>query len=477
MSNFDSIIAYVFPTSILEGTPWLKAWEEKERKEYISFAKMFFSVGAVLYISHYYFFDLPTGLEPKSHWFLFRASMTGLCLATVGCYMTPIATSRYYRTPAVITGLVSCYFQAEVCVWYPEAPWLYCFVFIIMITFVLQTSPLKSMMFAIAAITLQWSSLVKSGVEVPAIISAFFVTSVVLLATRSAYISNIRFFSLTQQNTDTQRKNIEMNIEFTDRLKSFIPEQIATRLENKLANGRTTVLQAIDEVLRPKKQHIACLFSDIRGYTQGSKNLDDYIGELVLPNIKACTHAVEAHGGIPRKIGDLVFAYYDDSNQIKNVINSLMSGFEISDLNEDQNAGTELGEIRRYILISIGEAIVGNIGGFDSSVEITALGSPVNFLARVDELTKVKAISKQLQNGDIIVCQDTYKMLASIGLELDCRKLSIHRVGLRIRDFSEENALYSLRPSDYNKNRIVRFYQALETQQVTNSRDTRGQAA
>ncbi len=400
--------------------------------------------------------------------------MTGLCLATAGFYLTPFAKIRYYRAPVVITGLICCYFQARVCVWYPEAPWLYCFVFIIMITFVLQTSPLKSMMFATAAIGLQWMSLIEAGVEKPAIISAFFVTTIMLLTTRSAYISNIKFFDLTQQNTDTQRKNIEMNIEFTDRLKSFIPEQIASRLEDKLSNGRTTVLQAIDEVLRPKKQHIACLFSDIRGYTQGSKNLDDYIGELVLPNIKACTHAVEDHGGIPRKIGDLVFAYFDDPNQTRNVLNSLLSGFEMSELNSDQNAGTEFGEVRRYILISIGEAIVGNVGGFDSSVEITALGSPVNFLARVDELTKNEIISRQLENGDVIVCQETYSLLVSLGLELDSKAISLHRSGLKIRDFSEQNMLYSLRPNEHNKSTISTYYRALENQQVDN---IRGKAA
>ena len=455
----------------------MDAWEDKERAEFVGLARVFFLIGAILYIAHYYFFDLPTGLEPKSHWFQFRASMTGVCLATAGLYLTPISQMRYYRLPAVIAGLISCYFQARVCVWYSEAPWLYCFVFIIMLTVVLQTSPVKSLLFAIAAISLQWSSLVESGVDTPAIVSAFFVTVIMLLATRSAYISNIKFFYLTQQNTDSQRKNIEMNIEFTNRLKSFIPEQIANRLEDKLSDGRTTVLQAIDDVLRPKKQEVACLFSDIRGYTQGSEDLDDYIGELVLPNIKACTHAVEARGGIPRKIGDLVFAYYDDVDQIQNVLNSVLSAFAISSLNENQNAGTENGEVRRYILISIGEAIVGNIGGFDSSVEITALGSPVNFLARVDELTKDKAISRQLENGDVIVCENTYRLLTSLGLDLDARPLVLSRANLRIRDFAEENMLYSLKPNDYNKNRVLSFTEATQEQQVEISRDRRGEAA
>ena len=477
MNSLDHIITYVSPKSLLEGTPWLGAWEDKERREYVALAKLFFSIGAALYIAHYYLFDLPTGLEPKSHWFQFRASMTGLCLAAVAYYLTPLANRAYYRAPAIIVGLIACYTQARVSVWYPEAPWLYCFVFIIMITFVLQTSPVKSLAFASVCVALQWQSLLEAGVQTPAIISAFFVTCIMLLATRSAYISNIRFFLLTQQNTDAQRKNIEMNIEFTDRLKSFIPGQIAERLEDYLSDGRTTVLQAIDEVLRPKKQNIACLFSDIRGFTEASKDLDSYIGELVLPNIKACTHAVENNGGIPRKIGDLIFAYYDDRDQKRNVLRSILSGFDIATLNAEQNASTKKGEVKRFILISIGEAIVGNVGGFDSSVEITALGSPVNFLARVDELTKVPNIARQLENGDIIVCHATFQLLQDIGVQLETTNLELGSSRVKIRDFSEHTLLYSFRANEQNKDSVYEVYNSLDQERGTTSRENSGQAA
>ena len=473
----DKFLTYTFPNSLLEGTPWYSAWNEKERKEFVGLAIVFFSIAAAIYISHYYFFDLPTGLEPKKHWFTFRASMTGLCLATVSLYLSPLAKSRYYRLPTVITGLVCCYFQARVSVWYPEAPWLYCFAFIILFTLVLQTSPLKSLLFALAAALIQRQSLLEAGVPSPAITSAFFVTSLMCVAMRTAYISNIRFFLLTQQNTDTQRKNIEMNIEFANRIKSFIPEQIAMRLEHKLSDGRTTVLQAVDEVLRPKKMNIACLFSDIRGFTEESKNLDDYIGELVVPNIKACTQAVENCGGIPRKIGDLIFAYYDNEDQITNVLQSILSGFEISSVNENLNADTRSGEIRRYILISVGEAIVGNIGGFDSSVEITALGSPVNFLARIDEATKTIALGDQLENGDILICEKTYELLDSIQLDLRVRKINLEESGVKIRDFTDQTILYSIKSTEYNRRCIGQYYESNSLTEETARRDTRGQAA
>jgi len=455
----------------------MEAWKTKERKEFLDFAGPFFFIGAAVYIAHYYFFDLPTGLEPKQHWFQFRASMTILCLATAVFYSSPLAGKGPYRLPALVTGVILCYFQARVTVWYPEAPWLYCSALILMISFVLHTSAVKSLVFASVATALQWPSLLEAGHKTPLLISNFAVTCTIILAMRNAYISNIRFFLLTQQNTESQRRNIELNIEFTDRLRSFIPQQIVKRLEGQLADGRTTVLQAVDDVLRPRKQNIACLFSDIRGFTEGSKELDTFIGDLVLPNIKACTHAVEDFGGIPRKIGDLIFAYYDEENQQANVLNSILSGFEIASINEEQNAGIKNGEIKRYILISAGEAIVGNIGGFDSSVEITALGSPVNFLARVDELTKNERIAKQLKNGDVVVSDEAHSILVQLELGLETKQLNLRDLDVQIRDFNDETVLYSVTDSDSNKAIIYECLQKLDSQQETKSDYNRGKAA
>jgi len=403
--------------------------------------------------------------------------MTLLCLATAAYYATPFASKGLYRLPAITTGLVLCYFQARVTVWYPEAPWLYCTGFILMIGFVMHASPLKTIAFACVAAATQWSSLTEAGVETPALVSNFVVTCIIIIAMRSTYIANIRFFLLTQQNTESQRRNIELNIEFTDRLRSFIPQQIAKRLEDRLADGRTTVLQAVDDVLRPRKQNIACLFSDIRGFTEGSKDLDTFIGELVLPNIKACTHAVEDFGGIPRKIGDLIFAYYDDRDQQANVLRSILSGFEIAAINEEQNAGATSGELKRYILIAVGEAIVGNVGGFDSSVEITALGSPVNFLARVDELTKNEVFAGQLQNGDVVISEETHSVLAEIGVNLETNRLDLAKQNVQIRDFNEVRALYSVPASDANKSSLHKSLQNLEHQQSTESAYNSGKAA
>jgi class 3 adenylate cyclase len=475
---FDMILVYCLPQVLLEGTPWLTAWKERERKDFETLARIFFPLSAVLYAAHYFLFDRPMELEPSEHWLKFRVSMAALSTAAFIFYLSPLSRGPFYRLPAVIASLAFCYSQARVTVWYPEAPWLYCFLFVGICTLVLRTSLLKSLLFAAAAIFLQVPSLIESGVPEPTLASAVFVTMILIVASRSGYVGDIRYFLLNQQNIDTQRKNIELNIEFTDRIKSFIPGEIARRLDLFLQNRNATVLQAIDEVLRPRKRQIACLFSDIRGFTEASKELDTFIGDLVLPNVKACTSAIDESGGVPRKIGDLVFAYFDDPNPRVNLLNALMAAIKIAEINKLQNAHNDGNKkISRYILIAVGEAIVGNIGGFDSSVEITALGSPVNLLSRIDELTKHKLLADSLESEDIVLSNSAFEMLVELGLMPRTKKVDLKALRLEIRNFPEERFIYKLSPTEENVRHIAAFCRLLKEHNHQESDDRTVEAA
>ncbi len=469
--NLDSIygrfFAYIFPLSLLDGTPWLRAWKAKENEDFIGVAKVVFPLSAILYLGHYFFFDKPMGLEPLHEWLIFRLCMATIALATFAFYITPLARMAFYRGPAICTFLLFCYSQAKVTIWYPEAPWLYCFLFVGIGALTLRASVMTSAIFAVSAMIVQWGALIQTGVPSPTLFSAAFVTLVLIVASRGGYVADLRFFLLTQQNTDSQRRNIELNIEFTDRIKSFIPGEIAKRLDFLLRGRDTTVLQAIDEVLRPRKKQIACLFSDIRGFTEASKNLENFIGELVLPNVKACTSAIDDNGGIPRKIGDLIFAYFDGDGAHLNLLRAIRSAFQIAEINDSQNGGSADNlRITRYTLVSVGEAYVGNIGGFDSSVEITALGSPVNILSRIDELTKEEQIAKELNSGDIVLSNTAYNMIFEIGLRPIAKKLVLREMGLTIRNFPDEAYIFVIPPSEANRRHFSKFYHfAVESQE------------
>lgn len=461
MRLFDRMFTYVFPLSLLEPTPWLEIWRDKERSDFLTTVRIFFPVVAVLYLAHYWAFDLPMGLEPKLSWLAFRVSMVAVALGAYVYYVSPWAGVGAYRAVAMVASGVFCISQAWVTVFYPAAPWIYCFVFVIVASLVLRASVVKSLCYALGVVALQWSPLMKAGVAVPEAVSAFGVCVLAIVALRGSYLADVRYFLLNQQNVAAQRRNIELNIEFTDRIKSFIPRQIAARLERHLQDRDTSVLNAIYEVLKPRKREIACLFSDIRGFTESSKELDAFVSDAVLPNVRACTEAVESNGGIPRKIGDLIFAYFDESSIHLNLLRAVAAGLEIARINEDQNLTAHAGQIQRYILISVGEAVVGNIGGFDSSVEITALGSPVNFLSRLDELTKHPELRKRLLSSDLVICDKSLRLLNELGLRPDVITIDLCQVGVSIRNFQEQTIIHAMRPTEGNRRLIRGFYERL----------------
>ncbi len=311
---------------------------------------------------------------------------------------------------------------------------------------------LKSLTFAAIAFASQWPSFVESGTSKPTIVSGIVVTLLFILITRSKYLSDIRYFVANQQNLDGQRKMIEMNVEFTDRIRAFLPREISSRLTKRLSDNRHTVLQAVDEILRPSQRAVACLFSDIRGFTQATKHSQAFLGEGVIPNVRKCNSVIEKYHGVPRKVGDLIFAYYDDPNPYVNLVHCISSGFDITEannrFNDDQRLETR---IRRHVLIANGDAIVGNLGGYDSSIEITALGSPVNLLSRIDEITKLPRFKELVQESDLVVCPTTAQLLGHLALGCTLLPLDLASVGARIRDFEEIDTLWLLPATDDNK--------------------------
>lgn len=438
-------------------------WEEEERDTFILISRYLFFLAGVLYVGHFFFYDQVMNLQPIDNWFAYRMGTAALSFATLLFYFTPLAKTRFHKIPAIATGWVFCYTQAMITTWWDGTPWIFSFFFVAGTVLIFRLSPLKSIILASTIIATQTPFLVQSGVPLSSVISTGFVTLLFLMVVRTAHIADIRNFVLNQENVAAQKQIIELNIEFSDRVRAFIPKVIAKRLEDYISQNRLTVLQAAVEVLKARKTNVACLFSDIRGYTQGSKDLDAFVNKSVLPEMKACSDKIEEHSGIPRKIGDLIFAYFDDDSNDKNTIRAITAGMEIARLNQDMNATVTESEIRRYILISTGEAIVGNLGGLDSSIEITALGSPVNFLSRLDDLTKDPKMVDLLNAGDLVICQDTFSLIERLGVGLECDLIDLNLLDLTVRDFPESRKLYRIEPNDKNYAQLQNQHRCTET--------------
>jgi len=433
-------------------------WEEKERDAFILICRICFSFAAIGYVGHFFFYDKPMGLQPIEQWFAFRMTAAGVSLLALIFYLSPLTKIHLYKVPGIIATWVFCYTQAMIINWWDGTPWLYSFVFVAGSAIVIRTSPLNSVLIAVIYIATQTPALLEHGVPLSSVVSSGILVSIVLMVIRTSHITDIRNFVLNQENVTAQKEIIELNIEFADRLRAFIPRVIAKRMEDYVNQSRLSIIQATIEVLKPRQTNVACLFSDIRGFTQGSKDLDAFVSNSVLPEMKACSDLVEDFEGIPRKVGDLIFAYFDSDDIRLNTIRAMLAGMGISRLNTDMNATVTDTEIRRYILISIGDAIVGNLGGLDSSIEITALGSPVNFLSRLDDLTKNQKIADLLEPGDIIACNNTLSIIEGLDAGIRSEIIDLQSLGLVVRDFPETQTVNRVKASDSNYRELRNAY-------------------
>jgi hypothetical protein len=93
---------------------------------------------------------------------------------------------------------------------------------------------------------------------------------------------------------------------------------------------------------------------------------------------------------------------------------------------------------------------VGNLGGYDSSIEITALGTPVNLLSRIDELTKLPAFKENVRETDLVLCDRSAELLLELDLGCELKPLVLSTISAKIRDFEEVSQIWVMPADDEN---------------------------
>ena len=458
MDYVKRTVGAIWPETALDNPAWLREWESGHRRRFVKTARIFFPIAAVGYMAHFFFFDVPNELEPIEYWFVFRTSCALLSLSCLALYFSPYAMRSWSRWPAIFVMAVGCHLQAQVTLYYPEAPWIYPYVFVFACVLVLQMSPAKSLLFALLLFATFFPPLLNANIHVTHLVSATFATAVISFTTRASYSTEILSFIATKQRDESRQQIIDLQEEFSDRLRSFIPSVISERIETLIQTSHMNPLEASIDVLTARKRNVACLFSDIRGFTKGSHDLETFLLESAIPEIKASSDAVEHYSGIPRKVGDLIFAYFDSDDRDLNILQSIMAALTLSRLNKDLNDTSASTEVNRYILVSSGDAIVGNVGGLNSSIEITALGPPVNFLSRLDDVTKEPGLACKLKAGDILLSDHTHSRLLYHCPNASTSCVNLRDLNIEVRDFPEVQFVHILQPTPSNFHSISSAY-------------------
>lgn len=447
------LLHFTFPLLRLQGTPWLPLWRERDRRNLRVATRVTFALGALGMIGHYFLVDRPLGLAPASLWATYRFGVAAALLFLGAMTFSPRFPPRLLLAAGI---LLICYLQARSMTWFQGVPYAYAIVFACIGAALLQMSMVQSILFLILVFGLEWPSLVAAGAPLTYVLSAAAVGTILVAVFRARMGSEVAWFLAEQEKMEAQKRAIESEMELNEEIRSFLPREIYVRVLHSRQNHRATVLQAMDDALRPKLRTVACIFTDVRGFTQQSKDLSGFLVHRALPNIRICTDLVESFRGIPRLIGDLVLAYFDGRAPIENLSDALACAVALVDRNEEWNDEVPVDQkVRRFVLVSFGEAVVGNIGGTGGSREITALGSCVNILSRIDPLTKSPSLAGQLSAKTLILTRQAAEA-ARFGLpDLELVRVDLAALSLTIRDFPEETAIWLMPVNDRNRSALA----------------------
>ena len=443
---FTNFVFYLLPHWRLYSTPWMNLWQENQKRSYVSVIRFSLVVFILTYIGHHYFVDVPLGLAAEKKWLYYRFGVAG---AGFFCFMltfyTPFTNHvKYYKSPVVVLGIATGFLQTLSMTWYNQVPYFWGIAIPIIFAAILKMSALNSIIYCALIYALQFNHYLTAGVDFPLAIGACLTGVVFVAIIKRNMATEVANFIEQQSKIEVERKLVESKKEMVEQVQGFLPKVINERIIKNIEENKMSVVQAIDEELRPKQKMISCLYSDIRSFTKLSKN-PAFISESVVPDTHEAISIVEEYNGIPRTIGDLVFSYFDEPKIQLNVIRTVLAAYDIFEATQLRNKGKSSDQIiKRFLIMTVGEAIVGNIGGARSAREITALGSCVNKSARLDEYTKFDEVKNIISTKGILMDQNSYFILADYVEPKSFKNIKLDSLTNKIRDFESDEVVWYL---------------------------------
>ncbi|AFZ60420.1 GAF domain-containing protein [Anabaena cylindrica FACHB-243] len=212
------------------------------------------------------------------------------------------------------------------------------------------------------------------------------------------------------------------------RLKSTMYRYMTQELAEEL-------LKLDDAKLGGDRKEVTILFSDIRGYTTLTENMEaEEVVGMLNEYFESMVEAVFRHKGtLDKYIGDAIMAVFGSPLPLKEharmaVQTSLEMRSRLEELNESRQAVNKT-RIKIGIGINSDTVISGNIGS-SKRMEFTAIGDGVNLGSRLESVSK--------QYGcDIIVSDNTYRICEK---DIWARELDY----IRVKGRNEPVAIYEL---------------------------------
>jgi adenylate cyclase len=212
------------------------------------------------------------------------------------------------------------------------------------------------------------------------------------------------------------------------RLKSTMYRYMTQELAEEL-------LKLDDAKLGGDRKEVSILFSDIRGYTSLTENMEaEEVVSMLNEYFESMVDAVFTHKGtLDKYIGDAIMAVFGsplplEEHALMAVQTSIEMRHRLKIFNQNRVAKNKP-QIRIGIGINSDTVISGNIGS-SKRMEFTAIGDGVNLCSRLESVTK--------QYGcDIIISDNTYRLCDH---QVWARELDY----IRVKGRSEPVSIYEL---------------------------------
>jgi len=452
-SNFKNalhaILDFCAPSFRLTGTGYELLWQQERRLRDSQFLRKAVIVLGIGFLIQYLTVDMNVNLQPVEFWFSYRFSFV-FCMISIFVLLRNSEGIRWNigRWLFAFAGFSAALLQAYGTVLEPKTPLVFSVLICAGAAALTPGSGVFALCLYLTASFLQFQIFAPLRVNSPDLAAQIFSLNVVGLALlviiKAAQIGHIQKFLTEMREIERQKQIISLQTDLVSQLRSFLPKVIFERINGYKKTYRTSFEYATQEILRPRTAEIACLWSDIRGFTKASSTESEYVQNIAAPNLRHLTDLSESFGAIPRIIGDLLLCYYDEKDANVAVMNSLKTATEIIKATEKWNDfhGSEK-SLDRVVLLAWGTALVGNVGGSASSREITALGPCVNQLARLDE-----AIGQMFRREDrslscqIVATPEFISRAKSLGFSFDVAEVDFSASKIAVRDFPEMTKVF-----------------------------------
>jgi|GEM_PF-1665225 len=169
----------------------------------------------------------------------------------------------------------------------------------------------------------------------------------------------------------------------------------------------TEMLKRDEDFLEGKRKAVTCFFSDLRGFTTVSEQLDvSVVVPMLNEHLEAMTDIVFEYGGtVDKFIGDCVMAFFgaplDQEDHTERAVRAAVAMRDKHNEIAEGWAERGLPNVKIGIGVHAGEVFVGNIGGENLS-SYTIIGDHVNLASRLEGVSGP---------DDIIISADVYNKL------------------------------------------------------------------